>query len=525
MKLINQATLAFLFLLVGCTATIPDSDPVFDAKNPMDNRLQLALDEGLLTELGYSEKFQQELALFYASRNYQPVWTNDSTLEKTGILFSTLFSQPNAIGIPAARLNKKIKSSWKNELVVKELLLTAKLAQAKYDLQKGFMDTTVNKMRPIHPCTHTQISALIAAKDTVKDLGLWFASMGPANRYYRKTALALFYTVYCQPVSQKSFDIPELKKDSLECVQQSKFALIEKGYLKQEATDDDAFETAVMRFQEDHALKPDGVLGQYTRMLLAESNQHAIDRTILSLERWRWRSVFPDRYVWVNIPEYLLRIYYNDTLYSEHRVVVGKPDHKTPQLTSKIRAVVAMPFWTQPQSIASKEFLPAIQANANYAARNHYKVYRGEKEIDPKTINWKKYKESNFPFRIKQDPGDDNALGLVKFEFNNKFGVYIHDTPSKAFFNRDVRAYSHGCVRCDEPDSLAHILLRWDPKQKITPDSLDTLIAHQTHTTIALYKPVTIQIDYITVTTNAKGFLLVHPDVYLRDELYLNWMK
>lgn len=522
MKLINQATVAFLFFLVGCTATIPDTDPVFDGTQPLNDRIKLALEEGLLTEMGYSEKFQAEIQRFYADRNYQPVWANDSTLEKTGILFSTIFKQPNAIGLPDTRLNKTIKKSWKKELVVKELLLSAKLAQTKQDLHLGFMDTTINKTRPIVACSNKHLADLIASKDTVTDLGAWFADMGPKNRYYRKTALALFYTVYCQTISEKSFDIPELKKDSINCVKQAKLALVEKGYLSKE-TDD--MEAAVMQFQTDHALKPDGVLGQYTRMLLGESKQHAIDRTMLSLERWRWRAAFPDRYVWVNIPEYVLRIYYNDTLYSEHRVVVGKPDHKTPQLTSKIRAVIAMPFWTQPQSIASKEFLPAIQSNSNYATRNHYKVYRGEQEVDPKSINWKKYSEKNFPFRIKQDPGDDNALGLVKFEFNNKFGVYIHDTPSKNFFNRDVRTYSHGCVRCDDPDSLAHIMLRWDPKQKITPDSLDTLIAHQAHTTIPLLKPITIQIDYITVTTNEKGFLLIHPDVYLRDETYLKWMK
>jgi L,D-transpeptidase YcbB len=113
----------------------------------------------------------------------------------------------------------------------------------------------------------------------------------------------------------------------------------------------------------------------------------------------------------------------------------------------------------------------------------------------------------------------------VKFEFNNKYGVYIHDTPSKGFFNKDIRAYSHGCMRCDLPDSLARFILTRDDKQKMTRDSLDTLIARKEHFSIPLRKPIPLQVDYITVVTNEKGGLLFFPDVYDRDLEYLKMMK
>ena len=145
--------------------------------------------------------------------------------------------------------------------------------------------------------------------------------------------------------------------------------------------------------------------------------------------------------------------------------------------------------------------------------------------MDPKTINWKKYKEKNFPFRVKQEPGSDNALGLVKFEFANDFGVYLHDTPSKSFFRRDVRSFSHGCVRCEMPDSLARFILRRDEKNKMLPDSLDSLIARKVHMPIPLHKLITIQIDYITVVATGVGEIRIHPDIYGRDEDYLKWMK
>lgn len=361
--------------------------------------------------------------------------------------------------------------------------------------------------------------------DTVTNWGHWFAQMGSSRPEYRALAAALFDYASKKKFSTIHFEVPALVEDSLRSLELAEESLIDKGYLDAKKTDSESFWEAMGRFQADNGLKADGVIGIYTRKALDESERYKCHRAILSMERWRWRAPFPERYLWVNIPEYKLRIFYNDSMLSEHRVVVGKPENQTPQLSSRLRAIVSLPYWTQPHSIASKEFLPAIQRNSNYAAKNHYKVYRGETEVDPTTINWKNYKEKNFPFRVRQEPGDDNALGLVKFEFNNKFGVYIHDTPSKGFFNKDIRAYSHGCVRCQMPDSLARFILTRDDRQKMTRDSLDTLIARKEHYSIPLRKPIQLQMDYITVVTDENGKLIFFPDVYDRDEKYLKMMK
>jgi murein L,D-transpeptidase YcbB/YkuD len=335
----------------------------------------------------------------------------------------------------------------------------------------------------------------------------------------------LFYAVNGKQLSTTYFEIPALEDDSIACINLSKQSLIDKGYLLNDSSDTD-FINALKNFQVDNGIKGDGNIGVYTRNALKESQRYRVHRAVLSLERWRWRFVFPERYIWVNIPEYKLRLFYNDTLFLTHNVVVGKPENTTPQLLSKLRAIITMPYWTQPQKIAEKEFLPAIQSNSNYATKNEYKIFRGDKEVDPHTVNWKKYKEKNFPFRVRQEPGEKNALGVVKFEFSNKYGVYLHDTPSKGFFKRDIRAFSHGCVRCDMPDSLARFILsRDDKRQKMTRDSLDTLIARKEQFTILLRKPIPIHLDYITVSTNEKGLLLYYPDIYLRDEKYLKAMK
>lgn len=518
--------LSLTTIFISCESETPDTDVIYDRKTPIEERLKIALERGFLNEMGFDEKFNEVVLDFYSKRNFKPLWCNDTLMTSKGKFMKSTLKKPFAVGIPPTRLqrNKLTKHQW--TMVVQELELTAQMAQLGQDLKIGIMDTSVNKMRPYTPCSVEVLEKQLSNIESVTDYATFFANMGPENRYYNRMAKVIYYTCTGpKKLSAKSFTIPTFKDDSVQSIVLAKEALVEKGFLSSTSAAQSDYEEALKEFQLEHALKDDAKLGKYTCELLGESEEHQMKRAVLSLERWRWRAKFPERYIWVNIPEYMLRLYYNDTLYLEHRVVVGKPENMTPQLSSTIRSIISLPYWTQPQSIASKEFLPAIQANRNYAAKNHYKVYRGDKEVDPSTINWKKYSENNFPFRIKQEPGNDNALGLVKFEFNNKFGVYIHDTPSKSFFNRDVRSFSHGCVRCDMPDSLARHILRRDEKNKFLPDSLDSVISRKEHLSIPLRKPIPIQIDYITVSLNKEWKLVYHADVYKRDEEYLKWMK
>lgn len=518
-------TATLTLTLIRCSSEIDKTDPIFDQKVSLKKRISLAVESDLLTKLKFPEGIKDSVYAFYKARDFRPVWANDSMLIGKGVKWKELLDFPCALGLPDNRPFKFKEDSLTNTSIIQEFVLTARLAQLKQDLKVGFLDTAVSAYRPIVSIDLKSLNKSIAQMDTVKKWGTWFAKMGPSRPEYQALAKGLFRYANKKKLSNIHFEVPALVEDSLRCLELAEESLIDKGYLDPKKTDKESFWDAMARMQQDNGLKPDGVIGVYTRKALDESERYKCHRAILSMERWRWRAPFPDRYLWVNIPEYKLRLFYNDSLLSEHRVVVGKPENQTPQLTSKLRAIISLPYWTQPQSIAGKEFLPAIQRNSGYAAKNHYKVYRGDTEIDPTTINWKRYKEKNFPFRVRQEPGNDNALGLVKFEFNNKYGVYIHDTPSKGFFNKDIRAYSHGCMRCDMPDSLARFILTRDDKQKMTRDSLDTLIARAEHFSIPLRKPIPMQVDYITVVTNEKGNLLFYPDVYDRDKNYLKLMK
>ncbi len=152
-------------------------------------------------------------------------------------------------------------------------------------------------------------------------------------------------------------------------------------------------------------------------------------------------------------------------------------------------------------------------------------MFKNGQEVNPSAVNWKRYSKKNFPFTIRQEPGIHNALGLIKFEFANNFSVYIHDTPSKTYFQKDIRAFSHGCMRCEQPDSLARLILRNDVGQKTIPDSLIALIARKEHRRISLRHPIPIIVDYITVTVSADNKRIIHVDVYKKDEEYLRFFN
>lgn len=517
MKTHTLLLLGCIYLLfAGCASEIPETDPIFDNKTPLKTRIQLALDKSYLNELGIDDENAALITDFYKSRGYKPVWANDSTLTKLGQKMDTILRKPNCIGIPNNRW--KLNAKKQKEIIAQELLLTAKLGFAANDLQNGLLDTAKQAMKPL---LWSGLNHWDKQLDTVSNWGYWFAQMGNFRSDYKQLAVGLYAMAYNRSFSDRKFDLPTMKEDSARCYNLAKESLIDKGYLEKDAVDT-VFLNALEAFQVDNGLKPDAVIGNYTRKALEESEQTKIDRVILSMERWRWRDKFPDRYIWINIPEYMLRLYYNDSLLSQHRVVVGKIDTKTPQLESKITSIISYPYWTVPYSITSKEILPALKNNPGYLAKNHYKLLKGDTEIDPYSVNWKKIPKNTFPYKVRQEPGTWNSLGIIKFEFSNPFGVYVHDTPSKGLFGTDVRSYSHGCIRCNLPDSLARFILRRDD-QRITCDSLDSMIYKEQHRSIRLKKSVPIKVDYITVASAPDGKLTFHPDIYGRDAAYLKW--
>jgi L,D-transpeptidase YcbB len=237
----------------------------------------------------------------------------------------------------------------------------------------------------------------------------------------------------------------------------------------------------------------------------------------INLERWRQDSfVYPTRYLLVNIPSYTAVLRDAGAANFKSRVIVGLPDKQTPELTSNITCIVFYPYWHVPRSIATKELLPSIKKDPSYLERNNFEVLdtRGVR-VEPKRIDWKQYSLNHFPFTLRQREGDDNALGVIKFYFDNPYGVYLHDTNARHLFSKDVRALSHGCIRLEKARDLAAFLMQNESYAHTL--SIDNIIASKRRKDFSIHNALPIVVRYHT----ADG-VGVYKDVYKRDSTLLS---
>ncbi len=266
----------------------------------------------------------------------------------------------------------------------------------------------------------------------------------------------------------------------------------------------------------------DGKIGLNTSRALNMSNLERWKQIAINLEKWRWHKEFPSTRLYVNIPEFHLYYYRNDSLIRLHRVVVGHPSTQTPEFTAKLTYLNVYPFWHVPHSISTNEILPFARRDSTYLEKNGYSImtFKGE-HVDMSTINLKDYQQNNFPFKIRQNYGYGNALGVVAFMFPNPHDVFIHDTPAKFFFTTGTRAYSHGCVRLQDPVKLARNILTAD-KNNVNPDTLEVLLAAHTPKMVYLKKRIPIFIEYHTAFSDTLGRLRLPLDIYFRDTAFLS---
>jgi murein L,D-transpeptidase YcbB/YkuD len=198
------------------------------------------------------------------------------------------------------------------------------------------------------------------------------------------------------------------------------------------------------------------------------------------------------------------------------RVVVGDPQTVTPVFSDKISYVEINPYWNIPKSIAIKEKLPLLRRNPNSLRAQNIRVFGPDgEEINPATVNWSAVNAGNWVYRLRQDPGARNALGRIKFMFPNPYDIYLHDTPSRALFRRQVRAFSHGCIRVEKPIELANLLLRGNEGWGET--RLERLIAKGRNRPIPLNNPVPVHIVYLTAWVGSDGSTQFRGDHYNLD--------
>lgn len=312
---------------------------------------------------------------------------------------------------------------------------------------------------------------------------------------------------------------------------------------------------AVRKFQSLYGLKDDGVIGFQTIEQLNITPSERVEQIKVNLERFRW-TTYTDSltYVLVNIPDFTLYAYKDGALQTSIKVCVGQKrernyeqkiavykktkkwihspkNFETPQVYSRINQIITNPPWNVPTSIAKNETYYEVVKDSNYLNSKKFKVFQGGKEIDHNEIDWRKYSPTNLPFTFVQEPGGANALGKIKFMFNNKYSIYLHDTPTRAPFATANRAVSHGCVRVEKPlmfaefitDQVTNLTLD-DVKIElgIKPDDKEKMKKfkgyHNKTKFLELDRSIPLFVDYFTIWVDDKNSLQFRPDVYEKDK-------
>ena len=357
-----------------------------------------------------------------------------------------------------------------------------------------------------------------------------FKNIHPQNKDYvalRKTIHPFLqnmdtfhYTILKYPYDFENED------DSIQYLNQLKLRLSESNYLRLDK-EFDSLQLAVVisKYQKDKKLISDGKISKVLIKSLNNTDNEKLKRLFVSVDKCKeFPDSMPQRYIWVNLPSFYLKVIERDTVTLSSKIVCGKPSTPTPQITSTISDMVIYPTWTVPVSIIKKEMLPGLKKNSAYLEKKGLKLYDKNGDIvDPSTINWTKYSKG-IPYKIKQGSGDKNALGVMKFNFLNPFDVYLHDTNQRYFFNNSMRALSHGCVRVQNWKELAYFIAQTDSANLASGDSLtynsdsiNTWIAKKLRHKIPVKYRIPLFFRYISCeATNGK--LIFYDDIYDEDK-------
>lgn len=466
------------------------------------------------------------LAEFYRTTNYQALWTGKDDGARRRAFVKALQSV-DAHGLPSARysddmvrnLLKSAKST--RDLGRVEVEMSRMFLAYAQDLQSGVL----NGARLIDgikrkPQRRDRAAQLVAFSKSSP--AAYLRALAPKSPEYKRLMAEkqrlerlLGKGGWGETVAKGKLE----PGDSGARVVALRNRLISMGYMKRSASQsyDAKLQKAVQAFQIDHGLLADGVAGDATIKAVNVPVDRRLKQVIVAMERERWLGdARGQRHVLVNITDYHARIMENGKVAFKTRSVVGANTHdrRTPEFSDVMEHMVINPTWNVPRSIATKEYLPMLKKNPNAVRHLRITDRRGQL-VDRAETDFTQYTTGNFPFDIKQPPSRGNALGLVKFMFPNRHNIYLHDTPQKALFAREARAFSHGCIRLNDPFDFAYELLS---KQTADPESFfKAKLNTGRETTVPLEKSLPVHIIYRTAFTQAKGRVQFRNDVYGRD--------
>lgn len=469
----------------------------------------------------------EALATFYRDRNYRTLWTSAADAKRRAALLSAL-SRAGDHGLPVQRYDAAALIAAFREARTEgdrgrlEVAMSRAMLAYAHDLQSGVLKP--GKVDPGIKRAVVERDPLANLAAFEHDPSAFLASLPPKDPEYARLVrekIRLEHLVVSGGWGQPLAEVAQEPGSSGPALIALRDRLIAMGYLARTATSvyDAEIRAAVEQFQHDHGLEADGVAGQGT---IAEINVPPKDRlksVLVAMERERWMNFERGpRHIWVNLADFKTRIVDDGKVTFETRSVIGKdvPDQRSPEFSDEMEYMVINPSWYVPRSITTKEYLPLMQRNPN-AAGHLMLVDRNGRAVSRGSINFNAYNARNFPFSMRQPPSDGNALGLVKFMFPNEWNIYLHDTPSKSLFDRQDRAFSHGCIRLADPFDFAYALLA---RQSDDPVGLFQSHLKSGHeSTVRLDQPVPVHLVYFTAYSTAKGQMNYRRDVYGRDAL------
>lgn len=470
----------------------------------------------------------------YNQKDYVPLWTGEGKWNKAGDSLYRLIDSARYFGMfpkdyyseELDELRKRlildtIGSEDKLDAVLwarTDLFLSDAFVQIIRDLKNGRIlhDTTLLKKD-----TGLTGSFFIQQFQSIsnKNISEFANNLEPGHRGYRnlKAALRNFleeadFRSYTY-INQK--DSINLKKLTLQRLREDSITADSAAY-----SDSLKLSSSIKKYQKLKGIKVDGKLSSAIINRLNNTDSEKFIRIAITLDRYKQLpEKLPAQYIWVNIPEYYMYLKEDDTVRLKSKVVVGKPITHTPVLSSSITDMITYPQWTIPASIIKKEILPGLKKDPGYTLKKGYSLIDKEGNVvNPYFVEWDKYK-TGIPYKVVQGSGDDNALGVMKFNFSNKYSVYLHDTNQRYLFSKTTRALSHGCVRVQKWDSLAYYILRNDSlagKKALPTDSLNKWLALKEKHVIPVRKRIPLFIRYFTCDVKDDN-VIYFEDVYGDD--------
>ena len=480
----------------------------------------------------------------YDQNDYEPIWTGNGSWKAYTDSLYLLIDSACYYGLFAKDYYKSELSDLRHRLIIdtaaKQDKLDASLwAKTELYLSDAFIQVTkdLRNGRILRDTTSVRKDSILTDSfyrhqlQAFKNSSIYnFTSeLEPLHSGYQNLKNALKHFLIIADFRQYTYLDP---KDSINLKELALKRLIEDSISIDSVITSDSLKLAkaIKKYQKRTGLKQDGKLSSSIISRLNQTDTEKFIRIAITMDRYKQLPAkLPPQYIWVNIPEYYMYLKEDDTVRLKSKVVVGKPQSHTPTLTSSITDMITYPQWTIPESIIKKEILPGLKKDPGYTLKKGFSLidYKGN-VVDPYFVDWTKYK-TGIPYKVVQGSGDDNALGVMKFNFSNKYFVYLHDTNQRYLFSNKTRALSHGCVRVQNWDSLAYFILRNDSafsKKTLSSDTLTKWLTLKEKHVIPVRKRIPLFIRYFTCDTKDDE-LVFYEDVYgddkrLKDKFFAN---